>query len=124
MGNSETALTTAAGIFWKRDIIAHLSFFYIKFTVSISKKDVERVAHLARIRVAPDELARYQEGLANILALVAQMQDSNTDEVEPMAHPQDIVLRLREDRVTEINERSSFQIRRLAQLLENQKNAH
>jgi aspartyl-tRNA(Asn)/glutamyl-tRNA(Gln) amidotransferase subunit C len=72
------------------DIIGHLSFLYIKFTVSISKKDVEHVAHLARIRVAPDELTRYQE-------------------VEPMAHPQDIALRLREDRVTEINERSSFQ---------------
>ena len=63
--------------------------------MSISQKDVEHVAHLARIRVAADELARYQEGLANILEL--------------MAHPQDIALRLREDRVTEINERSSFQ---------------
>jgi aspartyl-tRNA(Asn)/glutamyl-tRNA(Gln) amidotransferase subunit C len=91
------------------DIIGHLSFLYIKFTVSISKKDVEHVAHLARIRVAPDELTRYQEGLANILELVTQMQDCNTDGVEPMAHPQDIALRLREDCVTEINERSSFQ---------------
>ena len=77
--------------------------------MSISEKDVVRVAHLARIRVAPDELGRYQAGLSDILALVAQMQDCDTDGVEPMAHPQDIALRLREDAVTEADQRSSLQ---------------
>ncbi|HCK76319.1 MAG TPA: Asp-tRNA(Asn)/Glu-tRNA(Gln) amidotransferase GatCAB subunit C, partial [Gammaproteobacteria bacterium] len=57
--------------------------------MSISEKDVLRAAHLARIRVTPDELAHYQEGLSGILSLVEQMHDCDTDGIEPMAHPQD-----------------------------------
>ncbi|MAF07666.1 MAG: Asp-tRNA(Asn)/Glu-tRNA(Gln) amidotransferase GatCAB subunit C [Acidiferrobacteraceae bacterium] len=77
--------------------------------MSISEKDVLRVAHLARIRVAPDELEHYQEGLSGILSLVARMHECDTDGVEPMAHPQDIQLRLREDEVTEPDQRTAMQ---------------
>ena len=77
--------------------------------MSISEKDVLRVAHLARIRVSSDELGDYQEGLSWILSLVEQMHDCDTDGVEPMAHPQDIQLRLREDQVTEPDQRDAMQ---------------
>ena len=77
--------------------------------MSISEKDVQRVAHLARIRVAPDELERYQQGLSGILSLVTQMHDCDTDGIEPMAHPPDIQLRLREDKVTETDQRATMQ---------------
>jgi|TARA_B100000315_G_scaffold132823_1_gene122367 aspartyl-tRNA(Asn)/glutamyl-tRNA(Gln) amidotransferase subunit C len=77
--------------------------------VSISEKDVLRVAHLARIRVAPDELKHYREGLSGILSLVAQMHECDTEGVEPMAHPQDIQLRLREDEITEPDQRTAMQ---------------
>ena len=79
--------------------------------MSISEKDVLRVAHLARIRVAPDELERYQQGLSGILSLVTQMHDCDTDGIEPMAHPQDIQLRLREDKVTETDQRARLESR-------------
>ncbi|MBT5624235.1 MAG: Asp-tRNA(Asn)/Glu-tRNA(Gln) amidotransferase subunit GatC, partial [Proteobacteria bacterium] len=38
-----------------------------------------------------------------------QLHESVTDDIEPMAHPQDISLRLREDQVTEDDERDLFQ---------------
>ena len=77
--------------------------------MSISEKDVLRVAHLARIRVSSDEFEDYQEGLSGILSPVEQMHDCDTDGVEPMAHPQDNQLRLREDQATEPDQREAMQ---------------
>ena len=77
--------------------------------MSISKSDVERVARLARIGIEPHEADRYSIDLSNIFTLVEQMNKIDTDGIQPMAHPQDIQLRLREDEVKEINKRDQFQ---------------
>ena len=77
--------------------------------MSISKSDVERVARLARIGIEPHEAERYSIDLSNIFTLVEQMNKIDTDGIQPMAHPQDIQLRLREDDVKEINKRDQFQ---------------
>ena len=77
--------------------------------VSISKSDVEHVARLARIGIEPDEAERYSIDLSNILTLVEQMNRIDTEGIQPMAHPQDIQLRLRDDEVKEVNKRDQFQ---------------
>ena len=77
--------------------------------VSISKSDVERVARLARIGIEPHEAERYSIDLSNILTLVEQMNKIDTEGIQPMAHPQDIKLRLRDDEVKEVNKRDQFQ---------------
>jgi len=71
--------------------------------------DIRRVAHLARIEVTDAELRAAQHELNGILGLVEQLQAANTAGVEPMAHAQDVTLRLREDEVTESDERARFQ---------------
>ena len=75
----------------------------------ISENDVTRVARLARLRITEAKIPQYQAGLDGILDLVTQLHESVTDDIEPMAHPQDISLRLREDQVTEDDERDLFQ---------------
>ncbi len=45
----------------------------------------------------------------DILAMVDTMQAVDTADVEPMANPLDAVQRLRDDIVTESNQRDSFQ---------------
>ena len=77
--------------------------------MSISENDVIRVARLARVHIGPEEITRYREALSEILNLVTQLHLSDTEGVEPMAHPQDIALRLREDEVTESDQRSALQ---------------
>lgn len=77
--------------------------------MTITAEQVKRVATLARLDIKPDEIAHYSQNLTRILALVEQMNDIDTDNIEPLSHPQDAVLRLREDTVTEKDRHNEFQ---------------
>ena len=77
--------------------------------MSITKSAVEHVAHLARILVEPADIDQYALDLSQILDLVEQMNSVPTIGIEPLAHPQDIELRLRPDQVTEVNARERLQ---------------
>lgn len=77
--------------------------------MTISRKDIEKVAVLARIRVDEAQVSALEKDLGNILNLVDQLGAADTDAVEPMAHPLDAVQRLRADEVTESDQRASFQ---------------
>ncbi len=77
--------------------------------MSLSRADVERIAHLARLQIDDESIPDYARNLSNILELVEQMSAVDTSQVTPMAHPLDTVQRLREDVVTEDNQREHFQ---------------
>jgi aspartyl-tRNA(Asn)/glutamyl-tRNA(Gln) amidotransferase subunit C len=80
-----------------------------EFFVSLTLDEVKRIALLARIEISDAEAAGTQLRLNEILGLVDQMNAVDTTGVEPMAHAQDLMLRLREDRVTEADQRDLFQ---------------
>lgn len=75
----------------------------------LTLEEVTKIAYLARIRIGPEEAGRYVRDLSGILDFVAQMNAVDTDAVAPMAHPLDLPQRLREDEVTEENQRDWFQ---------------
>ena len=77
--------------------------------MSLNLADVKRIAHLARIAVEEDEMPGYLQQLSNILSLVEEMQAVDTTGIEPMAHAQDVVLRLRNDVATETDRRAAYQ---------------
>lgn len=77
--------------------------------MSLSRSDVEKIAHLARLAVSDDDQDRYAADLSNILGLVEQMSAVDTRGVTPMAHPLHMVQRLRADEPTEPNQRERFQ---------------
>ncbi|MDC0661732.1 Asp-tRNA(Asn)/Glu-tRNA(Gln) amidotransferase subunit GatC [Marinobacter sp. SS21] len=77
--------------------------------MTISREDIEKVALLARIRVDDKQVSELEKDLGNILNLVDQLQNANTENTEPMAHPLDAVQRLRADEVTETDQREAFQ---------------
>ena len=77
--------------------------------MSLSSQDIERIAHLARIRVTPSDVADVQAKLDGIFKLIDEMQAVNTQGIEPMSHGLDMVLRLRDDAVTETNRREKYQ---------------
>ncbi len=77
--------------------------------MSLTTDDVKRIAHLARIEIGEDEAQATLDKLSGILGLIEEMQAVDTDGITPMSHSQDIVQRLREDAVTETDQRALFQ---------------
>jgi aspartyl-tRNA(Asn)/glutamyl-tRNA(Gln) amidotransferase subunit C len=77
--------------------------------VAIEPQDLDKLAHLAKIKITEDQTEHLIKDLSNILNLVDQLQTVNTEGVSPMAHPTDAVQRLRADEVTETDQRSRFQ---------------
>jgi aspartyl-tRNA(Asn)/glutamyl-tRNA(Gln) amidotransferase subunit C len=75
----------------------------------LSLEQIARIAQLARLELTPAESAAMQQQLNGILAMVDEMGSVDTAGVEPMSHPQQAMQRLREDKVTEHDERESFQ---------------
>ncbi len=77
--------------------------------MSLNKSDIDKIAWLARLSIAEDDIPNYARDLSNILELVEQMNTVNTADIEPMAHPLEITAQLREDKITESDQREHFQ---------------
>ncbi|MEE9332094.1 MAG: Asp-tRNA(Asn)/Glu-tRNA(Gln) amidotransferase subunit GatC [Methylophilaceae bacterium] len=77
--------------------------------MALNIPDIKRIAHLARIEINDSEAEKTLDKLSGILSLIEQMQAVETADITPMSHSQDVVQRLREDAVTAINQRDTFQ---------------
>lgn len=77
--------------------------------MSISAQKVLKIAALARLQVDAEKAGQYAADLSKIVSLAQQMSVVNTQAIEPMAHPLEVTQRLREDRVTETDQREKFQ---------------
>lgn len=65
--------------------------------MSFDQKELEKVARLARLKLSAEESARFQEELGRIVDFVAELNEVNTDGVEPMSHADHRVLFFRKD---------------------------
>jgi aspartyl-tRNA(Asn)/glutamyl-tRNA(Gln) amidotransferase subunit C len=77
--------------------------------VSLSLEEVKRIAHLARIEISEAEVVQTQVQLNDIFGLIESMRAVDTEGIVPMSHAQDLMLRLREDAVTESDQHALFQ---------------
>ena len=77
--------------------------------MSLTQRDVDHIAQLARLAVSPAESADLVAKLSRIFELVDQLRQVDTRGVEPMAHPLAMVQRLRPDEVTEPDQREVVQ---------------
>ena len=81
--------------------------------MSLTSSDIARIANLARLELHPAESDRMLTQINGFFELVEKMRAVDTTGVEPLAHPlatiQDVTLRLREDRVSEPDNREANQ---------------
>ena len=77
--------------------------------MSIERQEIEKLATLSRIAIGEDTITEVSERLSSVFELVDQLQAVNTEGVEAMSHPMKATQRLREDEVSEINQREAFQ---------------
>jgi len=81
--------------------------------MSLNPQDIQRIANLARLSLDESQSTRMREQINGFFDLVTQMQDVNTEGIEPMSHPVDLMqlqtLRLRDDVASEPNQRETNQ---------------
>ena len=77
--------------------------------MALTPQEIRKIANLARLHIDENEVEHYQRDLSRILEFVEQMNQVDVDDIEPMAHPQELAQRLRIDRVDESNQRDKFQ---------------
>lgn len=81
--------------------------------MSLTSADIARIANLARLDLQPAEGERMLTQINNFFELVEKMRAVDTAGIEPLAHPldtiQNVTLRLREDRVSEPDNREANQ---------------
>lgn len=78
--------------------------------MALDKSEVEKIAQLARLHVNDSEAEEVANRISDILALIDKMQAVDTENVEPLSHPLDVVQRLRPDKVTETDRRDELQL--------------
>jgi aspartyl-tRNA(Asn)/glutamyl-tRNA(Gln) amidotransferase subunit C len=69
--------------------------------MSVDADTVRRVAHLARLAVAADEVEHLRGELNAILAFVEQLAEAEVDGVEPMTSVTPMAMKMRKDEVTD-----------------------
>ena len=78
--------------------------------MTLTRRDVEGIALLARLEISEQELPVYVGSLSRIVGFIDQLSAAATDGVEPMAHPlENQVQALRDDQVTEVDHRDRYQ---------------
>jgi len=82
---------------------------FCRSIMALTLDDVRRAAHLARIAVSDTEASAALAQLTQVFGIIEQMQAVDVSNIAPMAHAQDLVLRLREDVVTETVQRQANQ---------------
>ena len=77
--------------------------------MKVTREVVQQIAELAQLEITEKELGNVMDSMNQILDLVEVMQTVDTTGVEPMAHPLDSTQELRDDVVTEPDQRNHYQ---------------
>ncbi|HEY2462823.1 MAG TPA: Asp-tRNA(Asn)/Glu-tRNA(Gln) amidotransferase subunit GatC [Steroidobacteraceae bacterium] len=78
--------------------------------MSLTRQDVEKIAHLARLSITAQEMPVYVSSLSSIVDFVHELSRTDTEGVLPMAHPLDGQhQRLRADAVSERDQHDKYQ---------------
>lgn len=77
--------------------------------MALDRKTTEQTARLARLRLEPEQAADVAEDLSRILDMIDRIEEVDTAEVEPLAHPLHLAQPLRPDEVTNAPDRDGLQ---------------
>ncbi|MFY0625113.1 MAG: Asp-tRNA(Asn)/Glu-tRNA(Gln) amidotransferase subunit GatC [Reichenbachiella sp.] len=70
--------------------------------MSVDKKTVQKLAHLARLELSEDQLEKYGKDLGDILDWVEKLDEVDTSAVAPLGNVNEEDVPLREDKVVEV----------------------
>ena len=73
--------------------------------MSIDKSDIKHLCNLSKLNLDDEEQSVFLSQMQSILDMIEELQEVDTGDIEPMAHPLQMTQRLRDDEVTECNDR-------------------
>ena len=77
--------------------------------MSIDKSDIEHLCNLSKLNLDEEEQSVFLSQMQSILDMIEELEEVDTGDIEPMAHPLKMTQRLRVDEVTEFNDREKYQ---------------
>ena len=69
--------------------------------MQINEETVRKIAHLARVKVTSEEAKALESELSTILTWVGELDEVDTDDVEPMTSAVETAMKMREDEITD-----------------------
>ena len=74
-----------------------------------NKSDIEHLCNLSKLNLDEEEQSVFLSQMQSILDMIEELEEVDTGDIEPMAHPLKMTQRLRVDEVTEFNDREKYQ---------------
>ena len=108
--NNRHDISQGNGVSLPRLFLREMQRIFSTSTMSLTRQDVEKIAHLARLAITEQEMPVYVGSLSAIVNFVDELSKAQTDRVEPMAHPlEGQHQRLRADVVSETDHHEQYQ---------------
>ena len=74
----------------------------------INNDTVKHIARLSSLAITDEQVSSMKHEMNHILEMIQTIEAVNTTDVTPLSHPYKISQRLRDDKVTEINQRDTL----------------
>jgi aspartyl-tRNA(Asn)/glutamyl-tRNA(Gln) amidotransferase subunit C len=76
--------------------------------MSINRKELEEIAALAQLNIPEEQVSHITASLNQVMAMIEHVNEADTSQVEPMAHPNDAWQLVRADEVTDTTHKADL----------------
>ena len=77
--------------------------------MTVKKSDINHICDLSKLRIDENEISIFTKLISDILNMINELEQADTNNIKPMAHPMNMSQRLRKDEAILNNDRDFFQ---------------
>ncbi|MDC0185228.1 Asp-tRNA(Asn)/Glu-tRNA(Gln) amidotransferase subunit GatC [Gammaproteobacteria bacterium] len=77
--------------------------------MTVKKSDINHICDLSKLRIDENEISIFTKQISDILNMINELEQADTNNIKPMAHPMNMSQRLRKDEAILNNDRDFFQ---------------
>lgn len=77
--------------------------------MTVKKSDINHICDLSKLRIDENEISIFTKQISDILNMINELEQADTNNIKPMAHPMNMSQRLRKDEAVLNNDRDFFQ---------------
>ena len=77
--------------------------------MTVKKSDINHICDLSKLRIDENEISIFTKQISDILNMINELEQADTNNIKPMAHPMNMSQRLRKDEAILNKDRDFFQ---------------